>query len=264
MMPLAFASNSDGLWFEHLGRAAKPLFRLFCFAHAGGNAHAFRNWQRSFPHQVDLCLVHLPGHGKRMGEQAFTQLFPLVASVADQIGEQSDPPFAFYGHSMGALISFELGRELFRRHGQGPQRLFLSGHRAPHLPNPQSRIFDLPEGDFVERLKRLNGTPAELLDEPQTREFFLAVFRADFEIVDTYQFPGGSPVPCPLTVYGGLQDQSVPSESVRAWRMHTSAECSVSMFSGDHFFVYDPASNFLPVFRDDVLGALNYRPAQKA
>lgn len=263
-MPSVLTHDANALWFDHIARTPKPVFRLFCFAHAGGNAHVFRNWRRSLPAEVDLCLVHLPGHGKRVGEQPFTRLAPLVAAVADQVGIEAGLPFVFYGHSLGALISFELARELDRRGQRGPECLFLSGHRAPHLPNSQPRIFNLAEEGFIKSLKELNGTPDELLDEPQTREFFLPVFRADFEIVDTYEYQDGPPLSCPLSVYGGLGDHSVPLEAVRAWQIHTSEECRVRMFSGDHFFVHDPASGFLDAFRKDVSVALYLACAHRA
>jgi len=255
-MPPVCTNNSNALWFDHITRVHKPLFRLFCFAHAGGNAHVFRNWQRYLAPEVDLCLVHLPGHGKRIGERPFTQLAPLIAAVANEISDEAGLPFAFYGHSLGALISFELARELYRRGQRGPRRLFLSGHRAPHLPNSACRIFDLSDEDFIRSLKGLNGTPDELLDERQTREFFLPMFRADFEIVDTYEYYDRPPLPCPLSVYGGLADDSVPAESIYAWQVHTSAECRVRMFSGDHFFVHDLASGFFDAFRNDVSAVL--------
>lgn len=262
-MPSVLTRDANALWFDHVARTSKPVFRLFCFAHAGGNALVFRNWQRYLPPEVELCPVHLPGRGKRVGEQAFTRLSPLVAAVADQVGSQASLPFAFYGHSLGALISFELVRELGRRGWRGPECLFLSGHRAPHLPNSHPRIFNLAEEDFIKSLKELNGTPDELLDEPQTREFFLPVFRADFEIVDTYEYQGGPSLPCPLSVYGGLGDHSIPPEAMRAWQVHTSAECRVRVFSGDHFFVHDPASGFLDAFRKDVSAALYLTCAQR-
>jgi len=104
---------------------------MFCFPYAGGASDVFRGWRRHFPAEVDICLVHLPGRGKRMGERPFTRLNVLVEEIADVICAESPDPYVLYGHSMGALISFELARELRRRHSIGPRQLFLSGGRAP-------------------------------------------------------------------------------------------------------------------------------------
>src|ERR1700756_3203753 len=93
-------------WFEGLSRSKEPRFRLFCFPYAGASADVYRSWQRWFPEQLDLCLVHLPGRSKNLGKPVFTQLLPLVSEIANRISHLTDIPYALFGHSMGALISF--------------------------------------------------------------------------------------------------------------------------------------------------------------
>ncbi len=186
----------------------------------------FRGWQRRFPAEVDICLVHLPGHGKRIGERPFTRLKSLVEEFADVISTQSADPFVLYGHSMGALISFELARELRRRHSIGPRQLFLSGSRAPTVPRRKDLTFDLPDNEFIAELRRLNGTPSEL------------------------------PLSCPITAYGGLDDEFVSLESLREWQKQTSELCKQNMFPGDHFFIHKAQSTFINVLRKDVLATL--------
>src|SRR5215813_14442818 len=120
-------------WFEHSSRSRKRELQLFCFHYAGGSAQMFRPWQRNLPPEVDLCLVTLPGRGKRMHEPLVTRLAPLVKSIADVIVPELRHPFALFGHSMGAVISFELARELRSRQSIGPVHLFVSGRGAPQL-----------------------------------------------------------------------------------------------------------------------------------
>jgi medium-chain acyl-[acyl-carrier-protein] hydrolase len=163
-----------------------------------------------------------------------------------------------FGHSMGAIISFELARELRRRHFTAPRRLFLSGRGAPTVASREQPIFNLPEESFIEEVRRLNGTPQELLDCPESRQLLLPVFRADFEMVDTYDYHPEEPLSCPITAYGGLQDTDVPVESLRAWKEQTSASCNYRVFAGDHFFIHDSDAGFVDLFRRDVLSTLHH------
>lgn len=190
-----------------------------------------------------------------MNEPAFTRTLPLVNAIADHIAPEIDVPYALYGHSMGAIIAFELTRELLRRRCVGPQHLFVSGHRAPQWPRTEPTTFNLPHDEFIAKLGKLNGTPREVLDNPELMELFIGLLRADFEMVETYQYHPMEPLSCPFTVYGGLQDKEVPVESCHAWREQTSASCKIKMFPGDHFFIRNPVPDFIAAFRSDVLSA---------
>ena len=248
--------NFNPLWFERLSRGQRPSLRLFCFPHAGGSSESYRSWQRWFPEQIDLCLVHLPGRGKRLREQAFTQTAPLVKAIADRILPEIDIPYALYGHSMGATIAFELTRELFQRQYTPPQHLFVSGRRAPQCPRTEPITFNLPHNEFIAELRRLNGTPRELLENPELLELFMDLLRADFELVDTYEYHPAERLSCPITVYGGLHDKEVSSENCNAWKEQTSASFNMRMVSGDHFFIRNPVQDFVTAFRSDVLSAV--------
>jgi medium-chain acyl-[acyl-carrier-protein] hydrolase len=250
-----YKSPRQSNWFECLSRSKAPRLRVFCFPHAGGSADLYRSWQRWFPEQLDLCLVHLPGRGKNMDTRAFSQLVPLVAEILDHISLLTDIPYALYGHSMGALISFELARELSRRQRNGPKHLFVSGCRAPQYPRDEPITFNLPHDAFIAELKKLNGTPEEVLANSELMELFIDVLRADFEAVETYKYQPGGPLSCPITVYGGIEDEHVPVEACRQWQEQTSATCKVRMFSGNHFFVRNAGPEFINVFRTDLLSA---------
>jgi medium-chain acyl-[acyl-carrier-protein] hydrolase len=245
--------NHNSLWVEHLSPLQEPSLRLFCFPYAGGTAHVFRTWQRQFPPEIDLCLVHLPGRGKRSGEQPFTNLKALVEAIAEAVFQDSQDPCAFYGHSMGALISFELARLLRRRHLIGPRRLFLSGRRGPTVPSREQPTFNLPNHEFIAKLKDLNGTPPELLDDRDMRNMFVPLLRADFEIVDTYEYWTEEPLDCPITVYGGAQDPFVTSEDLHEWQKQTLATFQQRVCAGDHFFIHSCSNDFMDLFRRDVL-----------
>jgi len=247
--------KSQSKWFENLPEGKDGALRLFCFPYAGGGAQVFRKWQHHFSTEVGLSLAHLPGRGARIGEPPFKQYKSLVNALADAIIPQLTPAFAFWGHSMGGLISFELARELRRRGQPGPLALFVSGRIAPQIVDPDPPTFNLPEQEFVAELRRLNGTPKELLDHPELKELFLPTIRADFELVDTYIYEPEAPLACAIHAYGGLQDTNVPVANLKAWQKQTSGVFKVRMFPGDHFFIHTSA-DLVHALRRDVLDLL--------
>jgi medium-chain acyl-[acyl-carrier-protein] hydrolase len=242
-------------WFENLPEGRNGPLRLYCFPYAGASAQAFRGWQRHFAPSVALSLAHLPGRAMRIGEPAFKTYKPLVNVLADEMIPELPPAFAFWGHSMGALISFELARELRRRGQPAPLALFLSARGAPQVPDADPPIFNLPEPEFISELRRLNGTPKEVLDNPELKEFFLPTIRADFELVETYEYEPEPPLACPICAYGGLQDTSVPAASLKEWQKQTSAAFKIRMFPGDHFYIHN-SNDLLHALRRDVLDVL--------
>jgi len=249
-------SDSSLGWFEKLSQGNATRLCLFCFPYAGGSAQVFRPWRRHFSPEIDVCLVHLPGRGNRFGEPPFTRMRLLVDAIAYHIRGELRHPFAFYGHSMGAVIGFELARVLRGKYGIEPSRLFLSGRRAPHAGRSKPTTFDLPHDEFIAEVRRLNGTPKELLDNPETSKLFLPVLKADFELVETYEYEPEPQLSCPITVYGGLIDKDVPVTALREWQEHTTAQFEMRLFPGDHFFIHTSKPEFLEAFRLDLLESL--------
>ncbi len=187
---------------------------------------------------VEVCLIELPGRGIRLKEPLFTQLPPLVEAIAQNLEKHLDKPYAFFGHSMGGLLSFEITR-LFRRHNiQGPTHLFVSGRSAPQLPSDEPPMHALPEPEFISELRRLNGTPREVLEHEELMQLMLPILRADFTICETYRYKPEAPIDCPITAFGGAEDESVTVERVEAWREQTSASFNVHILPGDHFFLH--------------------------
>lgn len=249
---------SRSRWFETLAPVRPGSLKLFCFPYAGGSAQIFRRWQPHLPHEIVLSLVHLPGRASRINEPAFTRLTPMVREIADAIIPELHSDFAFWGHSMGAVISFELARELRRRGHASPLGLIVSGRSAPQIPDDDPPRYDLPEKEFIAELKRLNGTPRELLEDPELMALFLPLLRADFELVDTYSYEAGEPLSRPFYVYGGLQDTHVPPKNLSAWQTQTTAVCTVRMFPGDHFFIHSCSTDVVNALRRDTLALLTH------
>ena len=169
--------------------------------------------------------------------------------LAEAIIPQLQPPFAFWGHSMGAMISFELARELRRKANPFLWHCLFRAECATQTPDPDPITFNLPEKDFIAELQRLNGTPKEVLDNPELKHLFLPILRADFEVVETYVYELDVPLACAIHAYGGLKDSHVPVNNLKAWQEQTSRECVVRMFPGDHFFIHTCSADVLNVLR---------------
>lgn len=230
----------------------RATLRLFCFPYAGGSTLIYRAWANSLPAHVEVCGIQLPGRGSRMHEQPFFDLAELVETLAPVLAPHFDKPFAFFGHSMGAAISFEMARLLSREGKEGPRHLFVSGRRAPQFPETDRPTYNLPEPEFIEELQRLNGTPRELLENPELMQLMLPLLRADFTLCQTYKLKEAPPLACPITACGGLADKCVTREPLEGWRQHTSASFALRMLPGDHFFLHTDQSTLLRVLGQEL------------
>lgn len=212
--------------------------RLFCFHYAGGGALSFRTWSDSLPLTVEVCPIELPGRGFRLMEPPFTRLEPLIQAIAHALLPCLDKPFAFFGHSMGGLVSFELAQILRKKYDLSPVHLFVSGRRAPQVPDPKPPIHALAEPAFLEELRRLNGTPEAVLENAELMQLLLPTLRADFAVIETYVYAPEPPLDCPITAFGGLQDREVSCDDLKAWQEQTNAAFSLQMLPGNHFFLH--------------------------
>ena len=211
--------------------------RLFCFPNAGGSARTYRDWGKSLPEEYEVCAVQLPGREARLLEPAYKRLAPLVEDLTSVLRPYLDRPFALFGHSMGAKIAFETARRLRAEYGLEPSHLFVSGCRGPRISKTDGISYDLPEPEFIEDLRRLNGTPQEVFEHSELMQLMLPLLRSDFELVQTYTYRPGPALDCPLTAFGGLQDEDVTRENLDAWRQETNGHFALHMLPGDHFFV---------------------------
>jgi len=227
-------------WISFRKPTPETRLRLFCFPYAGAGALIFRSWPEGLPTDVEVCPIQFPGRGARLMERPFTHLSSLVAALAEALRPLLDEPFAFFGHSLGALVGFELARRVRRQYGVHPVRLIVSAGRAPQIPHRGTPIHTLPEKEFLAELRRLNGTPNELLDHQELMEIVLPLLRADFSLFETYEYSPEPPLNCPISAYGGLQDHRVKDSDLEAWRKQTSASFSLQMLPGDHFFLNQP------------------------
>ncbi len=238
-------------WIVRPRPVAQPAMRLFCLPYAGGAPHVFQGWAVDLPADAEVCAVCLPGRGRRFSEPAYSRMEPLVEALAAALPPWLDRPFALFGHSMGALVGFELVRYLRAAGSPQPFHLFVSGAHAPHL-DPLYRFNAMPTPELVAQLRRMGGVESSVLDNKEMLDLMLPVLRADFAVVDTYTYMPEPPVSCPISVFGGSGDWLVPVERLDPWRAHTTGPCQVDVIDGDHFFLSSTG-------RTQVLAALRTR-----
>ncbi len=232
--------------------------RLFCFAYAGGGAMIFRDWPKDLLPDLEVCAIQLPGRENRLREAALTRMPLLVRALAQEMLPSLNMPFAFFGHSMGALVGFELARHLRAQYQQLPIHLFFAARRAPQLSEALPQIHNLPEAAFVKELRlRYNGIPEAVLQNSELLQLMLPMLRADFAILETYAYASEYPLDCPITAFGGLGDHMICHDDLAAWRTQTNDRFTLRMLPGDHFFLRDSQGALLEEIRRTAGSPLN-------
>ncbi|MEU5167971.1 MULTISPECIES: alpha/beta fold hydrolase [Streptomyces] len=218
---------------------------LYCLPYAGASARMYADWDSRMPSSVTVRPLELPGRGARWSEPALTGMSALLEDLTGGMDEARHTPYALFGHSFGGVLAFELTRHLAARGFPAPQRLLVSACLAPHEATPVETNYDLSDEEFTERLRKLRGTPEELLENEELMELYLPTIRADYTILDHYRAPQITPLPCPVSVFHGADDQDVPPESVGEWASYSSGSFAAEEIAGDHFFLRDSEEELL-------------------
>jgi medium-chain acyl-[acyl-carrier-protein] hydrolase len=209
--------------------------------------------------QVEVCAVQLPGHGTRIREPAFQDFELLLKRLAEALVQEMDRPYALFGHSMGALLVFELARRSRAGWDREPLHVFVSGHNSPRLPEELDGVSQLSDPELIDKLRELNCTPEEALAEDELMKLMLPVIRADFAVCESYVYREGEPLRCPLTAMGGLRDPRTDQEGLEAWRELTEGPFLLRQFPGDHFFIATQGPAVVPLISQDLVKALEDR-----
>lgn len=233
-----------GPWITHPRPAPGASLRLFCLPYAGTGASAFKTWPAELPRTIEVCPIQLPGREDRIAEAPWTSLPQVVDAVAAALRSAVDRPFALFGHSMGALISFELARAL-RARGCPPACVIVSGHRAPQLAPRHAPLHQLPDDTLREELRRLQGNQPSLLDHAELLAVMLPAIRADLRLCETYTYRPGEPLPCPIIAFGGADDPEVSLQELTAWRDQTRSTFTPHLLPGGHFFLHTARAEVL-------------------
>ena len=218
------------------GSAARR--RLFCIPYAGGGAGAFRWWVKDLPDDIELVAVQLPGRESRLRERPLDSIPDMVAAVQPIITAASDLPYAIFGHSMGALVAFELTLALEAAGAHVPSRLFVSARRPPDEPDSNPPVHALPQDEFLDELqRRYGGVPEAVRQEVELLALLLPTLRADIRAIELYTPSRPRKVQCPVHVYGGSEDRYPAPAQLPGWQRVADREVRVRLFAGDHFYL---------------------------
>jgi medium-chain acyl-[acyl-carrier-protein] hydrolase len=224
-------------WLHRPCPVSEPAARLVCFPYAGRSGTVYRAWAPLLPPGVELCGVNLPGRESRFDEPLPSGLDDLVADLAAALRPVLDIPVAFFGHSLGALLAFEVSRELRRDGVAQPRHLIVSGCRPLHLADQGPSLAGLHKDLLIGELRKLNGTAEEILTNKAAIELLLPVLRADFHLAETYRYRAEEPLSCPITALAGSADPETAAVDLNRWQELTTAEFVLRRFAGDHFFL---------------------------
>ncbi|MBV6325610.1 thioesterase II family protein [Duganella violaceipulchra] len=211
--------------------------RLYCFAYAGGGPAVYAPWQAALDPAIEVCAIQLPGRGARFGETPWRDMALLVATIAEAIERDSPLPFAFFGHSLGALLAFEVAGYRQRRGWAAPVHLFASGCNAPQRRSPSLDLHLMEDAELIESLREYNGSPPEVLANRELMTLLLPMVRADFLLAETYAYQAREPLDLPLSVLAGRHDEHTTAAQLEGWQLESRQPCRIEWYEGDHFFL---------------------------
>jgi surfactin synthase thioesterase subunit len=219
--------------------------RVFVFPHAGSGASSYHFLARACKDDpVEINLIQYPGREMRIREAPCTDMAAMLASLGEDLRDYlSDTPFAFFGHSMGALVAFELTQRLVESGGPLPQQLFLSGRQAPQRPALNLPVDSMSDAAFLDAVgRRYNALPAELMSNPEILSLLLPSLRADFKLMAGHQYRPAEPLDVGLTLINGTDDPWVDRDSVEAWQAMSHQPIETHWLPGGHFYLPQAAT----------------------
>jgi medium-chain acyl-[acyl-carrier-protein] hydrolase len=241
-------------WFTCFHPKPQSPIKLFCFPHGGGSANAFIGWSKYLQSEdIEVFAFQLPGRGARFKEPFETSLESVSDGISKLLGPIINTNFYFFGHSLGGLVAYETARKLQRYFAYKPNHLFLATITPPHLI--KVKFCHLSEDDFLPAIQKHYGTiPTEIINNLELRNLFLPVLRADFRLLETYEYYPGEPLSCPITLFCGDRDPAAPIKDLETWKDYTSSTFQTRIFSGDHMAVYNHYMQILDTMMSTCLG----------
>ena len=237
-------------WFLCTKPRHQPAMRLFCFAHAGGGATTYHRWNAALGEEVEIHTAQLPGRENRSKERFLESIPEVVVEIVQVIQASLDLPYALFGHSMGALVAYEVSRALQKLGARSPLGLFVSGRRSPDITEFTKPLHVLEDSAFIDAVQqRYGGIPELILKDPEFLSYFIRPMRADFKILETYEHQPDPVLDISIEAYYGREDKRLSLEKMEGWRNQTSSSFALSEFSGGHFFLHDQPDEFLVKFR---------------
>jgi surfactin synthase thioesterase subunit len=231
--------------------------RLFCFHHAGGAASTFSGWEGRLSPDVSVVPVQLPGRERRACERRFTTMTELVDDLDSKLDHLLTGRFAFYGHSMGAIVAYNLTAARAARGASLPSRLMVGAYPPPHTDAPITAALELSDAELAEWLIGIGGMSEMLLRYPEWVDSAIAMVRDDLRVCQSHDTTAVTPLPVPIEVFAGERDPLLPLARVASWDQHSTAGCQVHPVPGGHFFIHESAGHVLRIVDSLLTGALS-------
>lgn len=245
--------TDQGTWIRRYHQAPDSPIQLVCFAHAGGSASFFFPVAKALAPAIDVTAVQYPGRQDRRNEPNIDNLPYLADAILPAVRPLADRPLAFFGHSMGAILAYEVALRLEKDGAPPLTRLYVSGRRAPSRYRDES-VHTRDDAGIIAELRGLSGTNADLLGDPETLEMILPAVKADYTAVETYRHTPGRTVSCPVIAIIGDSDPKVSTDEAKAWSEHTTGPFDLRTFPGGHFYLVDQAPQVIKLLADDLTG----------
>ena len=227
-------------WFYVPKPNPKAKARLFCFHYAGGTAEMYHKWAEEIPEEIELCSIQLPGRSKRINETPYKDIETLIDELHNAIKPYLDVPFAYFGHSMGAMILFDYTQYLFKRNLTLPFYLLIAARKAPNIQSFHPHLHNLTDDEMIGFVRGLDIRPDAFFDNQDLLKKSIPMIKSDFEIVEKWKFDTDTvPLSIPIWVFGGESDEYVSKNELESWKNFTKVDFKAQHFVGDHFFILD-------------------------
>ena len=243
-------------WLRRYHPAPDAPMRLVYFPHAGGAANTSFQLSAALPPVAEVISVQYPGRHDRFGEPCVDSLNDLADEIPQWLEALDDKPMAFFGHSMGSVLAFEIARRLQAddsapSDGPTPTHLFVSGRRAPTIVR-EERVHLMDNAGLVADMRALQGTDDSVFDDPEVLQLVLPAVRADYRAVETHVHEPGPQLTCPVTAVIGDSDPRVTRAEAEAWRQQTTGEFRLHVLPGGHFYLGEGALGVVDLLRDEL------------
>lgn len=247
---------SSTAWIRRFHPADADSVPLVCLPHAGGSASFYFPVSRALAPAIEVLAVQYPGRQDRRHEPNIDSVPVLADRIVEALGQAGDRPLALFGHSMGAVLAYEIALRLPGAGLPAPSRLFVSGRRAPSR-HRDDRVHQMSDGELVAEVQKLNGTEAAALEDPDILEMILPAIRSDHRAIETHRHEPGRMLDCPITVLTGDRDPLVTVEEARAWSQHTTGPTELRVLPGGHFYLLEHSATVLRLIRQQLAGSLS-------
>ncbi|MEK3791128.1 alpha/beta fold hydrolase [Paenibacillus sp. FSL R7-0204] len=216
--------------------------RIFCLPYAGGMAEIYYPWLNVLPEEFELVAVQYPGHVPGTGDELYTCLNSLAEEIANEISAFSDKKYIIFGHSMGALIAYEVTKRLAGKKVRQPEHLFIAARTPPNLPVVAPMIHKMSDSEIIQIARAFNALPEEVLQNEDILQMIIPTLKADFEMIGTWKHDHNAPpLNVPLCAFTGMFDSLGVPEQMKEWSNYTSNSFRMITMPEKHYFILNPA-----------------------